>query len=166
MTIIYEILKIALGSFLGFLLGLRADRMILRQSDAERRKQLRSGLKTSIDHNNTLLGELSQWVESPGGTPHFNMDVTLLEATSVLKYELLNDVKLCEDIDRLRYELIHLSRKVDTLFNLRFDPIFLTQTHGENGKRLNEAHTLLSKSIKKHLGEIIPTIEPLITSLG
>lgn len=164
MSVSGEVLLVVLACFVSFILGLVADRIMQKNSEGEKRKQLRTGLKTVINHNDELMGGLSTWVQDPGTTPHFNVDIALLDATSAIKYELLSDVSLCKDVDKLRYELTHLSRKVDVLFSLRFNPIFITQPIGENGKRLGDAHKI--DSIGKHISTIKPLIDPLIVKLS
>ncbi|WP_417383971.1 hypothetical protein [Gimesia sp.] len=166
MNPVVELLLIIFGCLVSFILGLVASRLMKKEDDDLKSNQLREGLKAAIKHNNDLLANLSEWVSNPGATPFFNLDLAILNSTSSIKYEYLEDFSLCEEIDKLRYELTHLTRKVDALFNLRFDPIFITQIHGENRKRLLDSHTLLKESIKEQISGTQKLIEPLLGRLG
>ncbi len=59
MSVSGEVLLVVLACFVSFILGLVADRIMQKNSEGEKRKQLRTGLKTVINHNDELMGGLS-----------------------------------------------------------------------------------------------------------
>jgi hypothetical protein len=144
-----------LGTFIGALLGIPAGfwvyRWSSRHADRERRTQLLSSLQQAVKHNIDLVGEVEKWIGQEEYR-YFNVDLTLLESTASLKYELL-DIDLCREIDHVRFELSHLGRKVDALLNLQINP-WTGATHTILRKGLVEA-------IKVHLDPLKKTLSGL-----
>jgi len=50
--------------------------------------------------------------------PHYSADLTLLDSTSLRKYEILGSVPVCQAVDSARYELTHLSATLDLMRSL------------------------------------------------
>ena len=159
--VLTNILGIFLGALLGIPAGLALNHAWEHRVDSAKRKQLRSALKESVDKNSYLIGQIRNWVSEPGGTPFFNVDLTLLEATATLKYDILNDIALCREIDSLRYELTHLSRKIDVLLDLEFNPNARMAVSGPEGTLYLLFRPKLTKSISDHIEPITNALESL-----
>jgi len=163
-----DILITILGTFLGALFGIPAGLALNywwgHCVDKLRRNQLRTAIKQAVDSNANLVEQIKQWIEKPG-TPSFNVDLTLLESTASLKYEILDDVELCKEIDHLRFELVHLSRKVDLLLNLEFNPSARMAIDDPKQSPYNILRPRLVESLKVHLEPVADTLEKLKTKL-
>jgi hypothetical protein len=114
------------GTFLGAVLGIPAgfyvNRWSSKHADRERKEQLFHAIRQAVEHNYALITEIECWINKQG-TLFFNVDLTVLDATASLKYELLGDIPLCRKIDRVRFELAHLARKVDLVLEITHDPM-------------------------------------------
>jgi len=130
--------------------------------DKTRRDQLRAAIKNAVESNAYVVGQITDWIEKPGGTPFFNVDLPLLESTAALKYEVLGDIELCREIDHLRFELVHLSRKVDLLLDLEFNPSARLAIDDPKGSMYNILRPSLVASLKAH----IETIKGVIATVG
>ena len=101
-----ETFKSLVGTFLGALLGIPAGIALnttwKHRTDRERIRL--AALRQAVDQNMYLLGQIEDWI-SKGGAPFFNVDLTVLESTASMKYEVLDDIPLCRQIDHLRFEL-------------------------------------------------------------
>jgi hypothetical protein len=106
---------------------------------------------------------LQKWIEG-GGFGYFDVDRTILDATSSLEYEALDDIALCREIDSLRFELAHLSRKLDLLLQLEYDPeakrVVFAEGVGQTTS-YQQMRPQLAGSILSH----IPTITAVLESL-
>jgi hypothetical protein len=114
------------GTFLGALPGIPAgfylNHLWSRRVDRERRRQLMDALSQSVDKNLHLVKQIEIWL-TDSSTPYYaGMDLTLLDSTASLKYELIGDIALCRRIDHLRYEIGRLARKLDGLINVELNP--------------------------------------------
>lgn len=163
--LITNILGIFLGALIGIPAGLALNHAWEHRVDSARRKQLRSALKETVDKNSYLIEQIKDWLSKPGGTPFFNVDLTLLEATATLKYEILNNIELCREIDTLRYELTHLSRKINVLLELEFNPSARMAVTGPEGSLYLLFRPKLTESIRVHLEPITKALESLKTKL-
>ncbi len=159
------------GTFIGALLGVPAgfwvNRWSSKHADRDRRSQLLSALRQTVDHNSYLIDQIEGWLNKDG-FPFFNVDLPLLESTASLKYELL-DISLCRQIDQLRYELAHLGRKVNLLLELEFDPsakrAFMRQGDVGTTSTYAELHPMLVDAIKVHIPPIRQTLQDLKSKL-
>lgn len=160
-----EALNSILGTFLGALLGVPAGLAVnhawTQRVDEKRTLQLRAVIKEAIDHNTYLMQEIERWIKQAGGIPFFNVDLTLLESTASLKYEVLDDLDLCKSIDALRFELTHLGRKVDLLLELEFSPAAKMAIDHPKGTHYNIYRVPLCEAISKHIESIRSKIEEL-----
>ena len=163
--VITNILGIFLGALLGIPAGLALNHAWDKRVDASRRKQLLSALKGAVDKNGYLIGQIHEWVSKSGGTPFFNLDLTLLESTATIKYDLLADIDLCREIDYLRFELTHLSRKVDILLDLEFNPSSRMAIDAPEGSMYYKLRPKLVQAISSHIEPIKKTVEQLQTKL-
>lgn len=160
-----RILGIFLGSTLGALLGIysgvRTREKWKERVDAEKREQLLHVLKEAVNKNGGLIEQVCDEVEK-NQTPTFNVDLTLLESTATIKYDLLDDMELCSELDELRYELTHLSRKIDRLFDLHLNTMV---HHFDNPTALKALREGLVSSIVSHIEPIRKSVEQLKTKL-
>ncbi len=169
---VWDVLKSILGTFLGALLGIPAGLMVnhawRHRQDRDRRWQLLSAVRQTIDHNSYLIDQIEEWLNK-NGFPFFNVDLSLLESTASLKYELL-DISLCRQIDQLRYELTLLGRKVNLLLELEFDPSAkrAVMRQGEVGTTSTyaELHPMVVDAIKAHIAPIRQTLQDLKSKLS
>ncbi len=138
-----------LGTFLGALLGIPAGLAVnhawRHREDRDRKAQLLEALRQAVDQNLYLMNQIEQWLSNKG-MPFFNVDLTILDATASLKYELI-DIPLCRELDQLRFELSHLARKLDTAITLRFNP---------------QAHISIDSPAKSMLGVLGPPLDKAI----
>lgn len=159
--VIYDILGTFLGALLGIPAGIALNHAWSKRVDKTRRWQLRSALRDTVDRNAYLVGQIEKSINKPGCISFLNVDLTLLESTSTLKYEVLDDIELCKQIDVLRYELVHFSRKVDLLLDLEVDPSARLATSAPAGSMYNLLHPKLAEAINVH----IKPVKEMITSL-
>ena len=82
-------------------------------------------LSPQLDKNMTLLSQLHDGfkINNPAFVPLFPIDLTLLSATSLRKYEILESIPTCQAIDQATFELIHLDGKLTLIRNLAGDAI-------------------------------------------
>lgn len=119
-------------------------------------------IKEAVGKDAYLIRQSEGWVEQPNGTPFFNVDVTLLESTASLKYEVLNDLVLCREVDELRFELVRLSRKVELLLKLEFDSTARMAIDHPQGSHYNIQRPRLVEAIRvqtKPIGESLRRLE-------
>ena len=50
----------------------------------------------------------------------YNVDTQLLESTSSVKYEIVENIELNRQLDSIRYELLYLHHKIDLQFGIEF----------------------------------------------
>ena len=159
-----EVLNTLFGTFLGALLGipcgLALNHVWSVRVNTARTRQLRSALLNSITKNEGLLAEIDKWVGRIG-IPFFNVDLTLLDSTANLKYEVFDDIDLCRRIDHLRFELTHLSRKIEMLVRLETDPMSRTIRFGDAGTMYDILRTNVATSIQDHIKAIRENIADL-----
>jgi hypothetical protein len=163
--VITNILGIFLGALIGIPAGLALNHAWEHRVDSARRKQLRSALKETVDKNLYLIEQIKDWLSTSGGTPFFNVDLTLVEATATIKYEILNDIELCREIDTLRFELTHLSRKINVLLELEFNPSARMAVSEPESSFYLLFRPKLVDSVRVHLEPITRTLESLKTKL-
>lgn len=159
--VIYDILGTFLGALLGIPAGIALNHAWSKRVNKTRRKQLRSALRDTVDRNASLVGQIEGWINKPGGISFLNVDLTLLESTSTLKYEVLDDIELCKQIDDLRYELVHFSRKVDLVLDLEVDSSARLATSAPAGSMYNTLRPKLVEAINVR----IKLVKKMITSL-
>ena len=117
------LLTTLVGTFVAFLLANlavgRADRkkaeealQANKKKKEEARQALLRGLKSSLERNADLLERIGigEW--------HRPMDLTLLNASVALRYDLVESPELSEHVDFLTYNLDTLNRGIDSLARL------------------------------------------------
>lgn len=86
--------------------ALLIDKLIRLLGSCGRKRQLTATILAAMRRNVALLDQLEGEIGKL--IPTYSMDVTVLEATSYHKYELL-EIKECEAVDKARYQLLHLN---------------------------------------------------------
>jgi len=85
----------------------------------ERRESLRHALKSSIIANNVRLAEINQAIDKE--VFFRNLDLSVLDSTAALKYEVLSNFSVCLEIDGLRDDLRHIYTQVHQLLRVDHD---------------------------------------------
>jgi hypothetical protein len=107
-----------LSACFGFLSALWVDRLISRKRAKSESSQLKTALLATIEKNIDLIQKLTEKMKRSDFRPLYPLDLTILDATAVRKYELLNSVEVCVSIDNTRYDLIRLNDKLSLLRKL------------------------------------------------
>ncbi|MBI2165311.1 MAG: hypothetical protein HYU29_02765 [Chloroflexi bacterium] len=97
-----------------------------RKAAELRRSQLAKALSQSLEHNLELAKLASQLTEKQRLT--VNVDLSVLEATRSLKYDILLDIDLSRDVDEVSYQLASLRRLIDLAFGFEFSTMSLAFT--------------------------------------
>jgi hypothetical protein len=94
---------------------------ITKQKNAliQRKKQLLQLLSETLQKNLELVEQMESQVK-PEFVIYYNVDTLLLESTSSIRYEIIDDLNLNRQIDSIRYELLHLHRKVELQLELSY----------------------------------------------
>jgi len=162
-TVLAGVLATSFGAFIGILSALWLDRRGVRQRDKReqkaeedrrrsRREHLLRLLRDTFDRNRGIISRLEKSVSSKESVT-FNVDLTQLESTASLKYELIDDLDLNRRLDRARYALSHLSRAVELHAGVLFDPARMRSTLGPLPdmvtKEVREALSITRKAINE-----------------
>jgi hypothetical protein len=94
---------------------------ITKQKNAliQRKKQLLQLLSETLQKNLKLVEQMENQVK-PEYVIFYNVDTLLLESTSSIRYEIIDDLNLNRQIDSIRYELLHLHRKVELQLEIEY----------------------------------------------
>jgi hypothetical protein len=106
-----------------------------RRATATRRRQLASTLHDTIAHNLGIVGEAIELAED--AILVVNLDLSILDATQALKYELVADIELDRDIDELRYLLASLHRLLDLRLGIEYSTMLSLSNIGSIRSNLN-----------------------------
>lgn len=85
----------------------------------QRKSQLLQTIKETLQKNLALVEQMEKEL-TPEAVIFYNVDVQLLEGTSSLKYELIDNLELNRQLDSIRYELLHLHRKIELQLDIEF----------------------------------------------
>ena len=129
-----------------------------------RRKGLAQTLIESLEHNLELVRTTSLIEDRTRIDGNLNLSV--LEATSSLKYEVMDDIVLSRDIDAIAWRLSYLQRQIEIRFEMEFSASFLEYS-GRNRLRKELSSLIrsvadstvrfeLSKNVLGRLKEIAP----------
>lgn len=97
-----------------------------RRDTTLRRGQLAEALGQSLEHNLQIAKSASQISDQE--VLMVNVDLSVLEATRPLKYDVLRDIDLSRDIDEVGYHLTSLHRLVDLCFELEYSGTMLASS--------------------------------------
>jgi|TARA_Y100000031_G_C8041011_1_gene301673 hypothetical protein len=118
-----------------------------RKADALRRSQLAQALAETLEDNLGLVRSASQLRDQ--GLLTVNIDLSLLDATRTLKYEVFQDINLSRDIDEIDYQLASLHRLIALRFDMEYSGTILAFS-GRNQLRTN-LNTLIRERGKEPL---------------
>ena len=118
-----------------------------RKADALRRSQLAQALAETLEDNLGLARSASQLRDQ--GLLTVNIDLSLLDATRTLKYEVFQDINLSRDIDEIDYQLASLHRLIALRFDMEYSGTILAFS-GRNQLRTN-LNTLIRERGKEPL---------------
>jgi hypothetical protein len=105
-----------------------------RKADSVRRSQLAQAPAESLEDNLGLASSTSQLREE--GILTVNVDLSLLDATRTLKYEVFQNINLSRDIDEIDYQLASLHRLIAFRFDMEYSGTNLAFS-GRNRLRTN-----------------------------
>ena len=150
-------LSTLLGVLFGIPVALWLDRLISSRRHAQemeqaclvskaRRLQFVDMLVETLSKNQQLVTQMKEQL-TPGTVIFYNVDTLTLDATSSIKYDIIDDLKLNRLLDSVRFELSHLYRKVELQLEI---------SYGSNSSReLYEAkRTQLIQAIHDHFPRI------------
>ena len=95
-----------------------------RKAASRRRKQLAQALGKRLEFNLDIAKQATG-LSDQGVLTGSNVDLSLLEATRSLKYEVIGDIKLSQDIDELGHHLTSLNRLIDLGFEIGYSGSFI-----------------------------------------
>ncbi|HJN87323.1 MAG: hypothetical protein QGH97_10755 [Dehalococcoidia bacterium] len=116
-----------------------------RKADSLRRSQLAHALAETLEDNLGLARSASQLRDQ--GLLTVNVDLSLLDATRTLKYEVFQDINLSRDIDEIDYQLASLHRLIALRFEMEYSGTILAFS----GR--NQLRTSLSSLIRERSEE-------------
>lgn len=136
-----NVLTTFLGALFGIPVALWVDRLIKRSREKKDRKQLIDALTDSLDKNIELLKKLKSKIGVspndyyPSELVHDLLDLTILNSTSVTKYELLGSISTCQSVDKARYELMNLDIRLKLLRRIAVD-LSISKTVGNFAEQI------------------------------
>jgi len=89
-----------------------------RKEEARRRSRLAQALGENLEANLEIAKSASEIEDDAFLT--VNIDLSLLEATRSLKYEVMGDIDLSRDIDEVGYQFSSLHRLIDVRFEMEY----------------------------------------------
>ena len=134
-----------------------------KEIKAERCKDLLRLLRGALEKNQKLLEQMEREIR-PDYVIFYNVDTQLLDATSSLKYEIIENLELNQLLDSIRYELLHLHRKVDLQLEITYSAFQAISSYEESRKRLVEAILAHIPNIKSEIDEALRMIDAELNS--
>lgn len=125
------------------------------KAKANRQRQVLLALKEAVEKNRGLIKDIQRYLSD--GLPYFNVDLTLLDATASLKWEVIPNADICRQADLVRFELAHAARKVDRLMHLFVDSSARTTELEFDGKAVT-AYDFLRSHLVKSLNDHLPSV--------
>jgi len=157
-----------LGVLVGIPIALWLNRLLTRWQEsrktsqeqalaAQQRRQLLQMLREALQKNRDLILQMEQQLRSKT-VIFYNVDTQLLDATSSIKYEILDDLELSRLLDSIRYELLHLHRKVELQLETAYSAFKAVDTYREMRDRLIQAIHDHFPRIKDEIGQALDMI--------
>lgn len=116
----------------------------------EKKRKLREALKETLDRNIYLVDQIRTHIGN-NTLPTFNVDLTVLDSTASLKYDILGDFDTCRIVDLARFELAHVARKLDILLSMEFDSGMRLAVDSPHGSLYNALRPRLLQSLNATL---------------
>lgn len=136
----------------------KADKEMIKSQMVERRKQFSAMLVAALQKNAALVAQMKQQL-TPNKVIFYNVDNLVLESTSSLKYELIEDLDLNRLLDSIRYELDHIHKKVE----LQLETVY-SSYRAMGGFQKNR--TQLIQAIIDHFPRVESELHEAITKLN
>jgi len=152
-----QLVTTAIGVALGIPVALWIERQIEGDKQKSERKELAEAVLDSLSKNLGLVDQLIRELAQDGYTPLYPVDLTILDATTSRRYELLKKSDVVHAIDHARFELIHLNGKLELMRNSLSGVDTRGQAFG--------FYLQVRESIKKHLPIVKQAIESAAQSL-
>jgi len=108
-----------IGAGLGVLSAFWIDRRITQHRIKERRTQLLGILSETLQENRGIAQRLLGHA-APGVAIFYNFDISLLESTASLKYEVISNLTLNKELDSIRNALRLLHGKVELQLEIAY----------------------------------------------
>jgi hypothetical protein len=158
----------SLATVLGIVLGIPAafwiDRLLQKKQETGNRIELLQLMSDTLEKNHKLLIKIEEDLK-PGYVFFYNVDTLLLDATSSLKYEILDNIKLNQLLDSVRYELLHLHRKVNLQIEISFSTFRAMDDYMET--RAGLVHNILANvpEVKSEISKALELISVELENL-
>jgi len=161
-------LATVLGVLVGIPVALCLNRFLTRRQESretskqqvlatQRRHQLLQILREALQKNRDLVLQMEQELR-PKTLIFYNVDTQLLEATSSIKYEILDELELSRLLDSIRYELLHLHRKVELQLEIEYSAFKAMGNYGETRAGLVQAIRAHFPRIKDEISQALDMI--------
>lgn len=95
-----------IGVFVGFMLANYANVSIARRERKRRERTFLKGLQAALKDQIPMIERIR---EDPGGAWAVPLNLTILESTASVKYEIIDDIELNRELDFLLFVMAHLS---------------------------------------------------------
>ncbi len=130
---------------LGIPFGLSLNRIWQSRQDQEKKKQLLSVLRTVFEKNIELLQtSLDVMQQDFLCYPTFPLDLITLEATTKIRYQLIQDVQLAKLIDKAHFEILHANRRIEIQVSANTESI---ETH-DSGQMPRVSNSVIKMTTK------------------
>jgi len=147
--LVSNLLATVLGVVVGIPTALWVDRFLIRRQEekeatkeralaTQRRRQMLQILREALQKNLNLVRQMEGELQ-PATVLFYNVDTQLLEATSAIKYEILDELELSRLLDSIRYELLHLHRKVELQLEIEYSASKAMTSYGKMRAQLVQA---------------------------
>jgi hypothetical protein len=150
-------ISVALGAGVTYWIARYVER---RKVKAERSKLVQA-LRSALEKNLLIVVQLSEHLSSPAQwrDPFDLADLTILDATSVRKYELLGDIAQATAIDKARFQLIQLNGLLSSFRNT-------TALVVGQGVTFESQYKIIRDKTKSQLVEVKTALEAGLRSLS
>ena len=120
---------------------------------ADRRRQFLNMIQLSLATNSSFLRSVADRLV-PGSVIYPNLDIEQLEATSSLKYEIVDDLRLNAQLDLVRFNLRFIRRLLD----LSLDLSYSQQRFELDANEYLDEHGRIVERIQKEIPEALKNI--------
>lgn len=121
MAFLQQFVTTFIGASLAIPAGIWIDRFIKNKQGKQERVQLRVALSEVLAENKKVLVDLESGLDKDEYLPLCSLDLYLLDATALKKYELLGSVTVCKKIDHARFALKNVDIQVALIRNMIAD---------------------------------------------
>lgn len=141
----------------GIPVGLWIDRLVSKRNEKIRQDRLLQLFKGTLNKNKGLIIQAKNDLTN-GNVIFYNVDISLLESTSNLKYEIIEDLEFNNSLDSVRYELGHLNKKISLFLEINFSTF-------RSMNNFSQLKNTLLQAILSHITAVIPLIDDLILQI-